>query len=265
MTVKAEHLHFSIGKKDLLMDISFTAQPGELLVILGANGAGKSTLLKLISKELKPVRGSVMLNRVSLRNWHTHELAKCRAVLTQQSIISLPFTATEIVMMGRYPHFRLKPTSLDHNVVGHVMNYVGISHLAHRNYLTLSGGEQQRVHLARVLSQIWNDQSQGKLLLLDEPVSALDMQYQHEVLQLLRKLVYKGFTVIAVLHDLNLALQYADRLLMLKNGKQVVYGDRSVLTEPVIKEVFNIDTHIHRSGEYSFVTAGAMAHTQFVS
>lgn len=255
MMVKADNLHFSIGTKELLSDISFTVQPGELLAILGANGAGKSTLLKLISKEIKPSGGQVSLNRLPLSLWQNKQLAKCRAVLTQHTNVDFSFSAWEIVMMGRYPHFRLKPSAHDHHVVQSVMEYVGISLLSGQSYLTLSGGEQQRVQLARVFAQLWDEPSKGKLLVLDEPVSALDIQYQHHVLQLVRTMVVKGFTVIVVLHDLNLALRYADKLLLLKNGKLITCGEPSVLTENVIREVFNIDTHIYRNiNEYAFVS-----------
>jgi len=264
MIVKAEQLHYSIGKKTLLSNISFTAHTGELLVILGANGAGKSTLLKLISKELKPTKGTVILNSLPLQNWRNAELAKCRAVLAQQTAINLPFTATEIVMMGRYPHFRSTPATVDFDVVHEVMDYVGIAKLADQNYLTLSSGEQQKVQLARVLAQIWDNPSQSKLLLLDEPINALDIQYQHQILQLVKKLTYSGFNVITVLHDLNLALQYADKLLMLKEGKQVALGDKSLLTEDVIKEVFNVNSFIHRKeNEYTYVAIELIQNEQY--
>ncbi len=232
------------NKRHLLRDVSFHANAGELLVVLGSNGAGKSSLLKCISKEWKPQQGDVSWNNISLTKWTDKSLAKVRAVLTQNYQISLPFGVEEIVMMGRYPHFKNSPSELDRHTVQQCLRYTGIEHLQSRNYLTLSGGEQQRVQIARILAQLWDGDANNKLMLLDEPVSALDIQYQHSVMQLAKKLTLRGFTVVAVLHDLNLALQYADKVLMLKQGRQVAFGDLGVLNEHNIREVYEVDTEI---------------------
>lgn len=248
MIVQASKLDFSIDGKKLLSGVSFSAQPGEVLAVLGSNGAGKSTLLRLLSRDLKPDKGEITLNRVALSVWPNQELARCRAMLTQQTTVSFPFTTAEMVMMGRYPHFRLKPSPLDKNVIRHVMQFTGIVHLQDRNYLSLSGGEQQRVQLARVLAQLWDHSFQQKLLLLDEPVSALDIEYQHQVMQLIRKLATLGATVIVVVHDLNLAYRYADKFLLLKRGHLLAHGDRSVLTTSGIREAFNVVARIEKAG-----------------
>src|SRR5690606_11166902 len=136
------------------------------------------------------------------------ELAKKRAMLAQQNNMSIAFKVREIVQMGRYPHYRSVPSQHDHEIVDEVKEACGITPMADRSYLSLSGGEQQRVQLARVLVQIWDNPD--SLLLLDEPVSALDLQFQQQVLALAKALSRKGFMVVVVLHDINLAALYSD-------------------------------------------------------
>ena len=242
--LRIDNISLMRNQRLLLQNISFEAKVGELVVILGSNGAGKSSLLKCISREWQPQQGIVSWNNKPLTQWGEKELARQRAVLTQHYQISLPFSSEEIVMMGRYPYFKNSPAEIDRHTVMQCLRYTGIEHLQKRNYLTLSGGEQQRVQIARILAQLWDGDSGQKLMLLDEPVSALDIQYQHSVMQLAKKLSLRGYTVVAVLHDLNLALQYADKVLMMKKGRQVAFGDMRVLNEHNIREVYEVDTEI---------------------
>ncbi len=242
--LSVHNISFSHQGRRLLQEISFEVNRGELTVVLGSNGAGKSTLLKCISREWNPQQGQIVWNQKPLASWTGAALAKERAVLTQNFQISLPFSVEQIVMMGRYPHFKSSPSPLDNHTVLQSLRYTGIEHLKGRNYLTLSGGEQQRVQLARILAQLWDGDNSNKLMLLDEPVSALDIQYQHGVMQLVKKLALRGFTIVAVLHDLNLALQYADKILMLKQGKQIAYGDLQVLNGENIREVYEVDAEL---------------------
>lgn len=238
--LRASDIWFKNSHRYLLQGISFELKAGEVLSVLGANGAGKSTLLKNISGELHPHKGSILFKEKLLASWRSQDIARQRAVLSQHYQVSLPFTAMQIVMMGRYPHFKNHPLPKDHDVVQQCFHFAGIEHLASRNYLTLSGGEQQRVQIARVLAQLWDDAATDKLLLLDEPVSALDIQYQHHIMQLIQKLATRGFGIISVVHDLNLALQYSSRILLLKDGKQVAFGDTSLLNSSHIKEVYGV-------------------------
>ena len=239
----ANHISYEAGKRMLVKEISFSLRPGEMLVILGANGAGKSTLLRLLSGERKPSNGSITLHGKSISSYSSPELALKRAVLNQQNIINMAFLAHEIVMMGRYPHYQNHPTEKDKEICDEVMKLTGITQLAERSYLSLSGGEQQRVQLSRILVQIWD--VPNALLLLDEPVSGLDLQYQQQTLAIAKALAGKGFMVIGVLHDLNLAAQYADRILMLKNGRKWYDGTASeVLNTKNIYEVFEIDADV---------------------
>lgn len=240
----ADSLTFKIGKRALVKDISFSLRPGELLVILGANGAGKSTLFRLLSGEKPSSAGNVKLKGRPITEYSLSQLALQRAVLNQQNIVNMAFTVLEIVMMGRYPHYRNSPCLRDNEIAKEVMELTGISAFADRSYLSLSGGEQQRVQLARVLAQIWD--VPNALLLMDEPVASLDLQYQQQTLAIAKMLTKRGFMVISILHDINLAGQYADRVIMLKNGRKWYDGTTAeVLSAKNIYEVFEINSDVY--------------------
>ncbi len=246
--LQAHNISYRIKQAEILHDISFNASPGELLAVLGANGAGKSTLLKLLTAEVPLQAGYIGIQQKSIANWSAKELAKFRAVLTQQSSLSLPFTVEEVVMMGRYPHFERQEQQLDHSIVLNALHKTGIEHLAKRDYLTLSGGEQQRTHLARVFAQIWfTEVHETRYLFMDEPINSLDVQHQHRTLQLANEFKDAGNVVVAVLHDVNLAAQYADKILLLKRGKVLAWGTvDEVLTAPLLSECYNYPVHVER-------------------
>lgn len=241
--MQAYQLSYQVGPKALLQNVSLTARPGEVLAVLGANGAGKSTLLKLLSGDLKPSAGEVSLESKGLRQWPAPALARRRAVLTQQHTLALAFQVRELVLLGRYPHFGGQPTAQDHAIVAAALDLVGLRHLAERAYPTLSGGEQQRAQLARVLAQVW--EAEGGFLLLDEPLTGLDLRHQHQTLAVARQLARRGFGVVAVLHDLNLAAQYADQVLLLHQGRPVASGaPAEVLTPDYIQLAFGIEVEL---------------------
>jgi len=239
----ADQLTFQIGTKTLVQDISFKLSPGQLLVILGANGAGKSTLFHMLSGDKKPSNGKVTLNGKDLKTYTIQEIALMRAVVNQQNTMNMAFTAHEIVLMGRYPHSLKSSAVRDTEIAFKVMDLTGITYLSHRSYLSLSGGEQQRVQLSRVLAQIWD--VENALLLMDEPVSNLDILYQQQTLAIAKKLAERGVMVLAILHDINLASQYADRIIMLKEGRKCYDGPPAhVLLSANIDDVFNIQADI---------------------
>ncbi len=241
--IRVENLTCSLHGKTLLRGVSFSIASGELVALLGANGAGKSTLIKHLSGEKKPTSGSIRLAEKPLEHYSLATLARCRATMGQQHQVAADFTVAEVVMMGRYPHFAGKPKAADHLVVEETLAVCGITLFADRPVQSLSGGEQQRVHLARVLAQVW-DQPRG-VLLMDEPVSAMDMQYQHQTLAILRALADCGYTVVTVLHDINLAAHYAHRLILMKNGRKLHDGTPAeVLNERNIYSVFSMDAHV---------------------
>lgn len=241
--ISVQNISYRIGTKQILDHISFGASPGELLVILGNNGAGKSTLLKVICNDLKPDHGTVEIDKRNIYDYAPQELAKKRAVLKQHTPITLPFKVREIVMMGRYPYFKSRETDHDKAIVNEAIAKAGITHLADQNYLSLSGGEQQRVQLARVLAQASGENT--RYLLLDEPVNSLDVAHQHNTLQLAKTFAQGGNCVVAVLHDLNLAAMYADKILMLKSGKIAAYGTpEEVFTNETITHTFGFPAHV---------------------
>jgi len=249
--IEASNIHFSVKTKPLLQNISFKAKTGEFWAIVGANGAGKSTLMKVLSKELTPVSGAVSFHGKDLKKYSLKELAQKRAVLAQQNVITLSFTVQEIVLMGRYPFYDSKPSQRDLAIVDHCLQKVGIAHFAGRIYPTLSGGEQQRVQLARTLAQVW--EVKDGFILLDEPTSGMDLLHQYETFQLAREMAAKGYGVIAVVHDLNFALQYADQVLMLKKGKTYAIGNaHDVLTRENIKEAFGVAVRIIQPDDTAF-------------
>jgi iron complex transport system ATP-binding protein len=238
-----QNLSYLAGRRPLLRDVSLQARPGELLAVVGANGAGKSTLLRLLSGDLAPSTGRVQFEGRTLAAIPAAELARRRAVLSQQHTLSLAFRVRELVLMGRYPYFRGQPAPHDHAVVQQALQLVGLTALAERSYPTLSGGEQQRAQLARVLAQVW--EAAGGFLLLDEPLTGLDLNHQHHTLDVARALVRRGFGVVAVLHDLNLAAQYADQLLLLRQGQVVASGPpAAVLTPAHIRHAFEVEVEL---------------------
>lgn len=256
----ATHISYRIGRKHLLDDVSLTVEPGQLVAVVGANGAGKSTLLKILSRELSPTGGQVSLNAVPLNHYSALDLARRRAVLAQQNPLTFNFRACELVMMGRYPHFTGQPTPDDVAIVEHVHELTGISHLADRAVPTLSGGEQQRVHLAKVLAQLMTvhqpgdvDNSPTRYLLLDEPTAGLDLYYQYTLLDIARGLTRQGYGVVVILHDLNLVMQYADKVLLLKDGQSVAFGEPSaVLTLDAILDAFQLPVSVIRQPGFDY-------------
>ena len=241
--LRVEKLTYEVKGRKLLKDISFQVRKGELLAILGSNGAGKSTLMAMLCGDKTPDSGSITLHGKPVGSYDMLELSKCRAMLSQQQQISLAFKVREIIMMGRYPHFRSNPAARDREVVEEVMKLCGMADFADRVFLSLSGGEQQRVQLARVLAQIWDNPD--SLLLLDEPISALDMHYQQKVLAIAKALSRKGLMVVIVVHDVNFAAMYADRILMLKHGRKLFDGPPvEVLNTKDIYTVFSVETTV---------------------
>ncbi len=238
MSFLAQHISKSIRGKQILTDCSVCIRPGRLTAIVGANGAGKSTLFKILSREMTANTGSLRLNQHPLSRYSSRALSQVRAVLPQQTVVNFPFTVEQVIEIGRYVH----PTNSLENqqIIEEVMALTKLTGFRNRAYQTLSGGEQQRVQMARVMGQIWEQGSNPKYLLLDEPTSSLDLAQQHTLLSLAKRLCMRSVGVLAILHDLNLAIQYADEILFLKKGEVIAYGDvTEVITQAVIEETFS--------------------------
>jgi iron complex transport system ATP-binding protein len=230
----ANAVTFRVGSRALVDEVSLELARGEVLALVGPNGAGKSTLLKLLAGDLSPSGGEVTLEGRPLARYGAKELALKRALLPQQTILQFAFTARAVVAMGRHPHLGMAGESAeDDAVVEAALARTETLSLAERVYPSLSGGEQARVSLARVLAQ------ETPILLLDEPTAALDLRHQQAVLRIARDLAREGTAVLAVLHDLNLAATYADRIALLDEGRLVADGTPwDVLTEDRLSAVF---------------------------
>ncbi|MEO6883539.1 MAG: heme ABC transporter ATP-binding protein [Bacteroidia bacterium] len=227
-----KNISYEISKTPLLKNIFLEFQAGEFITIMGPNGAGKSTLLKVMAASIFPSTGEILMNDKSLNKFPKTELAKMRAVLSQHYEISFPITVEEIVLMGRYPYYDTIVTAKDKKICAEMLEKMGVQNLSERDYNTLSGGEMQKVQMARILAQLENEEYASKILFLDEPVSSLDINYQHFILKIAQSLAKKNILVIAVLHDINLASQYADKIVMMKNGEIVANGKPATIITP---------------------------------
>jgi iron complex transport system ATP-binding protein len=239
----------SAGGKTLLKDATLEVRPGEFLALAGENGAGKSTLLRVLAGDLRPKSGQIGMNGYPLERWRLRERAHLRAVLPQDSAVAFGFTALETALMGRYPHCDGMPGECDRRIAREALERLDAAHLEQRLVTTLSGGERARVALARALAQIWEADERGpRYLLLDEPVASLDLAHQHNALRLVREFVReRGVGAVAVLHDLNLAAQYADRIAVLKAGRLAACGaPDAVLTERLVADCFAVRALVMR-------------------
>ncbi|WP_273821045.1 heme ABC transporter ATP-binding protein [Pseudomonas asplenii] len=237
--LRAQKLTVCRGAKTVLADIDLELKPGELLGVLGPNGAGKSTLLGALCGELAPSQGRVWLGGQPLAHWQGTQRAQRLAVLPQTSTLDFAFRVEEVVGMGRLPHQTGQVR--DREIVSEALQAADATHLAGRSYLALSGGERQRIHLARVLAQLWPGHS-GQTLLLDEPTSMLDPLHQHTTLQAIREFADRGAAVLIILHDLNLAARYCDRLLLLEHGcPRALASPAEVLQADMLKTVFGLE------------------------
>ena len=226
------------GGPAVLKDVSFDVQPGQFLAILGNNGVGKSTLLKCFNHILRPDSGEVILDGENLLRLNAREVAK-RVAFVSQSVPSTQMTVHDVVMLGRRPYMKWGFTEQDHAIVHDAMDRLGVDGMRGRFLNQLSGGEKQKVMLARALAQ------QPKALLLDEPTSALDNQNQYHVLKLVRDICHKDqITAIVVIHDLNLALQFCDRFLLMKDGQVYRYGDRSILDSEALHHAYGVKAKV---------------------
>ncbi len=243
--IEARNITVEIKSKKLLDAVSVEMKTGETLAVLGPNGAGKSTLRKVLCGDLIPTSGEVLMSGKLLENWSLTERAKARAVLPQDSSLNFPFSVLEVVLMGRAPHIKGAESEKDYEIARAALAAADEIKLEDRIYPTLSGGERQRVQLARVLAQIWEKTETPRYLILDEPTSNLDLTHQHQVLKLAKKLARENAGVLVILHDLNLTAQYADKILLLKDGKTAAFGTPTeVLTEEIIETVFRVKVSV---------------------
>lgn len=237
LNVENLSFHYRSGT-EVLRQISFSLEDGKFLAILGNNGAGKSTMLKCFNQILRVGGGHVWMDNEDLLTMTHREVAR-RVAFVSQTIPSTQMTVHDVVMLGRRPYMRWGFTEEDHRIVHEAMDRLNLSHLRGRFLNELSGGERQKVMLARALAQ------QPKILLLDEPTSSLDIQNQYQVLDIVRDICRSSaITAIVVIHDLNLALRFCDRFLLLKDGQVYRSGDSSILDRQALRDVYGVDAHV---------------------
>lgn len=238
MRIEGEHLSWSAGGNIIVDGISVPAMPGRVLGLLGPNGSGKSTLLGMLARTIRPAAGVVCLDGRELAEWEPRELARTLSVVQQKSTTDQEVTVHDVIDLGRTPHRHswMGAGVRDREVVLAAARRTGIEHLLQRDWHTLSGGEQQRAHLARAFAQ------EGRVMLLDEPTNHLDIVHQLEILETLRE---PDLTVVVALHDLNLATAFCDEVLVLSGGTAVCLGaPAEVLTEELIAEVYRVEVRI---------------------
>lgn len=243
MEINVENLSVNYGNKKVIEDINFKINSGEMVSIIGPNGSGKSTLIKAVSRCLKIETGKIYIDSLCIEKMKTKELSKILAVLPQAKHTPSDTTVEELVSYGRFPHLKFceKLKKSDREIISWALEKTGLYEHKNRLATSLSGGEKQRVWIAMSLAQ------KPKILILDEPTTYLDISYQLELLELIKNLNETlGLTVIMVLHDLNYAARYSDKIMVLKNGKLWDWGGpKEILSKKMLKEIFRIDGDIH--------------------
>lgn len=238
MKITTQQLHAVLGNTEILRGIDFEANEGEFVGIIGPNGSGKSTLLRCLYRVLTPSEGAVFLDGKELSSYRVKESAQKLAVVAQHNYYNFEFSVQDVVMMGRAPHKRAldRDTAEDYQIMRQSLKAVGMQEFEERSFSTLSGGEQQRIILARALAQ------QTPCLILDEPTNHLDIKYQLWLMDIVKNL---DCTVISAVHDLNIAAMYCDRLYAMKQGKVIAQGTpHQLLTPDLIRELYEVDAEV---------------------
>lgn len=247
MSLRTVNLSLARGVNRILSDVSLSILPGQVTGLLGANGAGKSTLLAALAGELTPVTGHIELNDQPLNDIPLKHQARHRAVLPQKPSLNFDLSVQEVIAMGAYPFPELSPEDVS-TLIAKTLRIAGITHLSHRRYPDLSGGEQQRVQFARVLTQCHAPLAteQTRYLLLDEPISSLDPKHQIELLRTTASLAHsQSLGVLVIVHDINLAALWCDQLALLSQGQLIAYGPPDqVLTRSNVRDVYDIEADI---------------------
>ncbi len=241
--IEGRNICYIADNKAILDKVSLKIHRGEMVALLGPNGAGKTSLLQCLTGWLKVTKGEVIMENKCLHTWDHYALSCKRAVLSQSTPIGFPFTVEDIVFMGR-SLYGYERSYEDREIVREALESVEMWSFRDRLFPTLSGGEQRRVHLARIFTQVWCEKK--AYIFLDEPISSLDLKYQHHILSLMsRFLKEKGWAICLVIHDISLAVQYANRVALLHKGKVVEYGTPvSVLSPRNIQTVFDISPEL---------------------
>ncbi|WP_457572228.1 ABC transporter ATP-binding protein [Desulfovulcanus sp.] len=247
--LRVRNLKFSYKHQEILKDISLEACPGEILAIIGPNGAGKTTLLRCILHILRPAQGSITIDEQDILAMSSRERAKLLAYVPQVYPSKFPMTVFDVVLMGRRPYLSWRPTKEDLKKVTSILEIMGLVSLSAKDFDCLSGGQKQKVMLARALVQ------EARYLLLDEPTSSLDLRYQLEVMELLCQIKReKNMSIVVAIHDLNLALRFSDRVVMMHNGTVFCSGaSDDVLKQENIRSVYGVNVKVFHNNGYNYL------------
>lgn len=242
-TIQLENVHVTLDSKEVLHGIDFKVEKGQFLGLIGPNGSGKTTLVKAIANLLPIQKGEITIQQKDHLAYNQKEFAKQIGYVPQETVVGFDFIAREIVAMGRHVHgsFFKRETREDRQTVETAMKETKTIHLAEQSVLSLSGGQKQLIMIAKALAQ------DTPIILLDEPISALDIYYQVHILSLLKRLCAEGRTIIIVLHDLNLAARFCDELLLLNDGKVQKHGrPEEVLDQSLLKKIYHIQAKVRK-------------------
>lgn len=247
MKVLINDLEFSYPSAQILKGITTEINQGEFVVLFGPNGSGKSTLMKCMNKILNPQSGYVEVEGKPVAQYSHLDLAKKIAYVPQNEVKVTGIKVFDMILSGRKPYISWKPSDRDYAIVLDVIKSLKLEKIAMKDISALSGGQQQMVYIARAIAQ------EPKILLLDEPTSALDVKHQLEIMELLKSLSNKGITIIVTLHDINLATKYADKYLMLQNGKLYAEGCKKILTERHLEQLYGVKVRILNDKDDFFI------------
>tara|TARA_B100000579_G_scaffold118368_1_gene95219 strand:+ start:1225 stop:1998 length:774 start_codon:yes stop_codon:yes gene_type:complete len=247
MSVRCESIDINLNKREILKNISIEVNEKEILSIIGPNGAGKSTLLKSLAGDINPINGNIFYDEKNISQIDIQERAFTRSVMSQLQPIAFDFSVKEIVEMGWIDRGESNYADEFDNAVYEVINKCGVKDLIDRNFNTLSGGEQRRIHFARTLLQLWrpSNSNDPKYLFLDEPTANLDLTYEIKLLNIVREEAQAGAGVMLVLHDLNLAAKFSDKVAILKNGSLVDIGiPKDILKSSLLSDIYEIEVEV---------------------
>jgi len=249
MSIRADSININLNERPILKDVSIKINQGEVLSVIGPNGAGKTTLLKSLAGDIGPTNGEIYYDKINISEVNIQERAFTRSVMSQLQPIAFDFSVKEIIEMGWVVRGESVYASEFEDAVINVVTRCGVKDLINRNFNTLSGGEQRRIHFARTLLQLWrpSDSKDPKYLLLDEPTANLDLTYEVKLLNIVKESANDGTGVMLVLHDLNLAAKFSDKIALLDKGCIVEIGTPlEVLNSKILSEVYNIEIKVQK-------------------
>ena len=247
MSVRCESIDIKLNKREILKNISIEVKENEILSIIGPNGAGKSTLLKSLAGDVNPTNGNIFYDEININQIDIQERAFTRSVMSQLQPIAFDFSVKEIVEMGWINRGESKYADQFDDAVKEVILKCGVKDLIDRNFNNLSGGEQRRIHFARTLLQLWrpSNSSDPKYLFLDEPTANLDLTYEIKLLNIVKDVAQEGAGVILVLHDLNLAAKFSDKVAILKDGLLIDIGlPKDILKSTLLSDIYEIKVEV---------------------